>query len=99
MMLNDDARRVYDEVCGCECSMFYVVCDVRALFDDGSVVVLPAKDKGLPLFCPEVSGMVRPCREKLAAFWPSLCLRDLGICVKTSRSRTKTLRSFARLLL
>ena len=71
----DDARCVYDEVCGCECSMFDVVCDVRALFDDGSVVVLPAKDKGLPLFCPEVSGMVRPCREKLAAFWPSLCLR------------------------
>ena len=31
MMLMGDVRCVYDEVCGCECSMFDVVCDVRAL--------------------------------------------------------------------
>ena len=31
MMLMGDVRCVYDEVCGCECSVFDVVCDVRAL--------------------------------------------------------------------
>ena len=31
LMLMGDVRCVYDEVCGCECSMFDVVCDVRAL--------------------------------------------------------------------
>ncbi len=31
MMLMGDVRCGYDEVCGCECSMFDVVCDVRAL--------------------------------------------------------------------
>ncbi len=31
MMLMGDVRCVYDEVCGCECSMFDVMCDVRAL--------------------------------------------------------------------
>jgi hypothetical protein len=40
---------MYDEVCGCEGKMFDMVCDVRAFFDGGSVVVLPARDEGLQL--------------------------------------------------